>query len=69
MVNWNRDEDCTSNLPLNVANKGYNLTYIPPTPDRKDPVILDLNGREIFRWDYVPNYGEVKDKCRELGLI
>ena len=62
------DQDLSGHLPTEAMNKGCDLIWIPPE-DKRDPIVLEQRGKELYRWERVPSEGEVWDKCRELGLI
>lgn len=61
-------DDLTDMLPTQAYNKGMTLTWWQPEALQiaTDPVILELKGRELHRWDYTPSLAEVFEICRQL---
>lgn len=57
-------EDLTHMLPTEAYYRGMTLTWWRPV--LTDPVILELRGREIYRWDYIPSLTEVFEVCKNL---
>lgn len=53
-------------LPTEAVNKGYGLSWWSPAVFEKDPVFLYKQGREVYRWGYVPSMTEVWEKIEEL---
>lgn len=61
-------EDLTRMLPIEAYYKGMSLTWWRPEALQisTDPIILELRGRELYRWDYIPSLTEVFEVCKEL---
>lgn len=61
-------ENLTRVLPTEAYHRGMALTWWHPealqTPT--DPVILELRGRELYRWDYIPSLTEVFEICKQM---
>jgi len=65
MVRVKDYEDLSQMLPTEAYQKGATLTWWRPI--LADPVILELGGREIYRWDYTPSLTEVFAVCQRSG--
>ena len=57
-------EDLSHMLPTDAYHKGITLTWWRPV--LQDPVILELRGTELHRWNYTPSLAEVFEVCRQL---
>lgn len=53
-------------LTTDAIRKGYGLTWWSPAVFKVDPVILYKQGREVFRWEYIPSIVEVQEKIEEI---
>ena len=64
-------EDLTRMLPTEACHRGMTLTWWHPEALQvsTDPVILELRGRELHRWDYTPSMTEVCEKIKELECV
>lgn len=63
-----REEDLSNMIPTEDFQRGIRLRWLPPPPFDPAPfVLIDNDGLELYRWDYVPNMGEVLDKLNELS--